>query len=1184
MRIVYHLFCLSAMCVREVQSFSQAVPKAFSLTCCSQYSSNVVLSQCCLPNGAGCQTVNTRKCSTDGVLDRYGPENDISKCTVTTNYICPQVCEVNQVIAHTIPSSIINDDYYYTSECQANSNAPCYDVSCWQQCTECNVTEWAESPCTMLSNTVCAPCLPLLWPNTYWNPTLGVCSSSDAWVLCDACTDPEDYENGALLNTCPPPDRSKGRAPDGTCRPCVSCPPNLYYLPPADSTLTCVTKPVQQCTYTYMDQNNVPQTHLPMPFVYGWQRMPGAHNSNVEQNTGDTLPYYKACPPAPAGYVPQTSPPYAGTDWSLDCKYSVVGMCATGYYEAGGCVACPNAPQSAGGFQTFCTCPAGRATMDDLKRAFPNSMVSVVGGMLDQYCFSCTGDVSFWGQDVWTMEYIVCTSSSQIVRCSGREAVNSSGPQCETCPAGSEPTGSRNKCVACGAGAYQAGSECVACDPDTQLCDQAGMTAPLAKTSRCAEGQLLTLNAGSVNDNTCGPCPLNCPLGNTYVWAEGHNQSNPCRQTLADGSQTLYFACYPTDASQPLEVNAQFSNQDYRLVFEAAQNQVLVEPCAAAWLPPNAQWVGNGLQCLWTCKYGWDMAQGAKLRGQIESIIINGTRSDLYDFWMGMRFSRGGLGMQVSTYQKVLWPLFDPVAGVQGSQWEQAYSIGATLAAAESANYYESNTFLYVDEIGAPETLCLPPPLTPEPCPLGFFSTSGGLPCAAYAQANGLYVPSWEGDSNSYYVVLDPSSKSILCSILQSALYTHAWTSYSQCGACLDQNQPITSSRLVLEWRARSSWQSLGVEQPPYGFTQAGVCAGMVCMVGAYLLPEGLACIPCQASSADWASVCGAAQVFDASVCGQPGSDTLADVCQECPDAAGTLGFLTESSALLPQWESQRGKWPASSTVCKYVCAANYTSNPNATAYPDTPCLSCPSQVEGAWASGIKVCVGEGSFYFDWGAQSCGQGEGVDAYVPTCSSCEALVSNLVWAGGEALPTSNAGCLALCDPKTFFTVLVNGSKALTPVPQGLIASCEPCSQAHIVSCSNTSCVAGFYRWISCGQRAYSLANDLWTGTGRTASHATLGAVEKGFTGKRLVFFLLLLGVCWLNNRAWQDQVRCWCAERQRLCRVQHRAAIQQRDPGSEPCIAGASIEHEPEQREQTVDSARMDDGQERQCDD
>ena len=79
------------------------------------------------------------------------------------------------------------------------------------------------------------------------------------------------------------------------------------------------------------------------------------------------------------------------------------------------------------------------------------------------------------------------------------------------------------------------------------------------------------------------------------------------------------------------------------------------------------------------------------------------------------------------------------------------------------------------------------------------------------------------------------------------------------------------------------------------------------------------------------------------------------------------------------------------------------------------------------------MCVGEG-------ASSCGQESGVEVYFPTRSSCEALVSNLVWARGEALPTSNAGYLALCNPKTFFTVLVNGSKALTPVQQGLIASC------------------------------------------------------------------------------------------------------------------------------------------------
>ena len=50
------------------------------------------------------------------------------------------------------------------------------------------------------------------------------------------------------------------------------------------------------------------------------------------------------------------------------------------------------------------------------------------------------------------------------------------------------------------------------------------------------------------------------------------------------------------------------------------------------WLPPHAEWIGDGLQCVFACQYGWDRNLSRMLRDTIHQIIYNGTRSDLYSY------------------------------------------------------------------------------------------------------------------------------------------------------------------------------------------------------------------------------------------------------------------------------------------------------------------------------------------------------------------------------------------------------------------------------------------------------------------------------------------------------------------------------------------------------------------------
>lgn len=102
-------------------------------------------------------------------------------------------------------------------------------------------------------------------------------------------------------------------------------PGNLYfYVKDPLKELTCVTTPSSQCIYTYLNDQGAPETK-PMAFVWGRQRMPGQHATDINNNPGDSLPYYtKSCGsafPGPGYILRQNLTPQP---WSSDCDVSVV--------------------------------------------------------------------------------------------------------------------------------------------------------------------------------------------------------------------------------------------------------------------------------------------------------------------------------------------------------------------------------------------------------------------------------------------------------------------------------------------------------------------------------------------------------------------------------------------------------------------------------------------------------------------------------------------------------------------------------------------------------------------------------------------------------------------------------------------------------------------------------------------
>lgn len=293
------------------------------------------------------------------------------------------------------------------------------------------------------------------------------------------------------------------------------------------------------------------------------------------------------------------------------------------------------------------------------------------------------------------------------------------------------------------------------------------------------------------------------------------------------------------------------------------------------------------------------------------------------------------------------------------------------------------------------------------------------------------------------------SAGQIQCRVQRERLYTHSWGQYSQCKACMDKTVPAQQAE---KWRGEKAWAALaattGSMTNPYASTQIGTCDGMQC-AGQTVAFNG-ACIPCAAPDSDWASVCGA-KVFNAMACPAP-VDT---VCQACSAANAAAGVLTDAVSI-ERWLGARKDWPDSSKVCKFVCDAGYTSNPDPLAYPTAPCLKC---------SYASVQCKDASEFLDYSKQDCGQA-GIQQYMPytsVCSPCSPLVVGVQFSGPWQGATSNTQCPGACDPVSYFT-FSNGSKVSNVVQQGDIDRCELCSEEHLTGCSSDLCVKGYYRFV------------------------------------------------------------------------------------------------------------------------
>ena len=93
--------------------------------------------------------------------------------------------------------------------------------------------------------------------------------------------------------------------------------------------------------------------------------------------------------------------------------------------------------------------------------------------------------------------------------------------------------------------------------------------------------------------------------------------------------------------------------------------------------------------------------------------------------------------------------------------------MGVSFNATLSRQYRVENTFLYVDELGKPDDgLCYAAGTSiPEPCPLGFFSSSSSssMECAMEARENGLYNVHLDGVD--YLATLDPVQGVVQCRV-----------------------------------------------------------------------------------------------------------------------------------------------------------------------------------------------------------------------------------------------------------------------------------------------------------------------------------------------------------------------------------------------------------------------------------
>ena len=952
---------------------------------------------------------------------------------------------------------------------------------------------------------------------SYWS-AIGSqpCSENNAWSACDECTLPLVYI--VTVNACPQFDNTSGRNATGSCLPCQACPAGKYYEYDSNAKLKCMTDPATQC-YSYVNISGKLIASGPMPFLFGYQRKAGILSSDINYNEGDTLPRYVNCSAFPGtGYVkrnPMNTAISYDTTGKSDCNISLVCMCDTGYYavlqsvsQAVQCLKCPNAPRSPGGMQTTCTCPDGHATSSELSSGLLGSIVTV-SPQAPEYCYDCTEDIFIGGNK----EYVACTVQGGVHRCTAGQYMNSTTNQCVGCPVGAIVLPDRSGCIPCAAGTYLLNYQCVACNPENNYCPYSGMTVPLNKKLSCpaGAGQMLLANlTDPLRDNTCVAC-TSCADGDLYVYEQGHNASNGCSITMADNSELYFFSCYNAIGEG---INPQVTKAGYKVTFSPQtnsygniQNTFVVSECTG--LPSYAQWVtppsynGLNLACMFSCLYGSDDEKGSALQSAVQNLVYNGTRADLYDFLHSMENpSYAAYASEVVSYELALYPSKDSTASYL-PQWKQQVSTSCTLDLAHSKAYYLQNTFILLDEVPPPTGLCLaPPPQAGQPCPLGFdYAASDSTPtaCALLAAQNGLYSVTLAGDSTLYYAVLN--SAVIQCLIEQAHWESDAWIYYTQCEACTDMalaevssctlmNMCTAQESVAIKWLTYSSWPT----NVPYGFKTAGSCtSGMLCsgFNVPFIVEEGVtACIPCNAPSSDWSSVCGLSLTFDAGKCMTAGS--VEQVCVACNITDGVAGLI-HNPADIASWIGTTSGWAASNSVCKYYCATNYTSNPNAQTYSQQPCLSCKSVIDEYTSNKALWQVDEAAYYFDYEQQyqECGDhflhpASAFELYTPNATQCSPMIGNEIKFSANILASSNGACPALCNPIYYFTYAAqNGNHTTTPVPQQEITSCVLCTSEHVLSCNTSLCIAKYYRFCF-SFRIFTVFFFMFGGTGMVLS--------------------------------------------------------------------------------------------------
>ena len=944
-------------------------------------------------------------CTTDSECRSWDVVTGVDPWTTTYSYWeCPKLCTQSMPITSTpLYTSQYSSGYYYSPDCLNNvlSNCDfandichinllnnCTDTSCYKICTpKCPYKQTISAPCTIARDTQCTDCVNR--PGYYWRDITLNCDNDAAWTACDACTKPGDYSTAGLAD-CPAYDDTKGRDPTTQkCLACGSCPSASYFYNPDPLDITCMTDAASQCySYRSLPPGNAPVKSGPMPFAWGYQRNPGVQNKN-----GDTLPWYTPCQAgwnSAPGYVVR-SPMVTDAPFGYDCNINSVGMCDVNYYVSKTdsltngitCSPCPTSSgHSDGKFQTYCTCDPRFATSDELQSAFGPGQFGVISLKAMQACYDCMGEVQLLQNGNFGVEFIQCSGGAQqkIVRCSGRQIMDGNDG-CVTCANGSNPNAMRSVCQKCVAGTFFLNSQCVPCDPNFYFCASEGLLAPTPKRLQCGKGQLLTLSNSAISDNTCGPCPLEtygCGGGSTYVFSKGHNTSNPCKQSMGDGSTLYFWACYqPSVSGGSMETNSQVSTPGYRLQFIAppqttgsnyyAPPLISVSECQG--LPPYAQWIGTDqvpLACLFSCKYGWDATLGRAYKNLVKTLVYNGSRAELYDFLQHVESAAflQSMPSTVLVIQKSLWPKYD-AGSLNKLQWEQRWSTSMSISQVAYAAYYLENTFMYLDEIGVPTGLCSAPAPTP-PCPIGFLYSPGGpLPCVYLAHEYGLYSVSLDGDNTPYYAAIQSAtSQNIACLIPQSQLRTHVWIQYSKCVACMDQQQNSVALSVVSDvslsyWSGVSSWNSLDTSSSPYSFEKQGTCEKHCIPLSAshtVMYRNNVTgvdvCIPCQPiSDWRWSSVCGSS-FFSASLC--LNASVAMDACGNCAcDPVNCSGSVNNNPGMLLKWDSLRPTGWGSNILCKFICNANFTSNTDSVGYITKPCISCNDVIRDFKKAGI---------------------------------------------------------------------------------------------------------------------------------------------------------------------------------------------------------------------------------------